>query len=267
MPYPPYPGMYGMCIIHNTVQSHPPLRLQRAHLVPITILDRHLRHATDLVTRVVKLILQLGIRSDDGLLGGPVPVPPTRLSSSSGHDARLDGGALVVALFDALQVKGPGVREAAVLLMRGAAAGGVGAAEAGFGGGRVVDAGEVGLGLAAAAVAVRGVYGGEGAEERTVCGDAGDDDLRCQLDRRSQSGTNFETGRVESGREGEPTPTLISMADQMTIASLFVYDLRFLMVKIRMIWITVTKNPRANKPMRTIYHHSESESINQHIQR
>jgi hypothetical protein len=33
----------------------------------------------------------------------------------------------------------------------------------------------------------------------------------------------------------ELTPRLISMADQITIAALLVYDWRFLMVKIRMI--------------------------------
>lgn len=39
----------------------------------------------------------------------------------------------------------------------------------------------------------------------------------------------------ERGRERTHTPKLISTMDQMTMASLFVYDSRFLMVKIRMI--------------------------------
>lgn len=49
------------------------------------------------------------------------------------------------------------------------------------------------------------------------------------------------------------TPRLISIDDQMMIAALFVYDLRFLMVKMRIIWIMVTKNPVANIPTRTSY--------------
>jgi hypothetical protein len=53
------------------------------------------------------------------------------------------------------------------------------------------------------------------------------------------------------GQTGFLTPRLISIADHMTMAALSVYDWRFLMVKIRMIWMTVTKNPVANIPTRT----------------
>ncbi len=46
------------------------------------------------------------------------------------------------------------------------------------------------------------------------------------------------------------TPRLISTADQMTIDSLSVYVCNDLIVKMRMIWITVTKKPRAKTPTR-----------------
>jgi hypothetical protein len=46
------------------------------------------------------------------------------------------------------------------------------------------------------------------------------------------------------------TPRFISTADQMTIDSLSVYVCNDLIVKMRMIWITVTKKPRAKTAIR-----------------
>lgn len=48
-----------------------------------------------------------------------------------------------------------------------------------------------------------------------------------------------------NGRVGVYTPRLISTLDQMMTGSLSVYVFRSLMVKMRMIWMTVMKNPRA----------------------
>lgn len=158
--------------------------------------NRHVRSGMDLyrfVTTIIAVIvivvivpldiklLLLDSRDHDLLVGGSV----TASHLAAGDDARVDPRAL--ALLDALQVVGPGLGQAAVVLAvvlgpGGGTAGAVGEAPAvadlvGHGGPAEAGVGVFGF-FAAAAVAVGGVCLREGAEEGAVGGDAGDDYLQ-----------------------------------------------------------------------------------------